>query len=115
MIVDDDRTTVSLLQTLLEIDGYDVHVVMRGLDVIPQAEQTPPDLIFMDYHLADVDGVQVLEELRQHATLAPLPVIMASGMNVRDEVMAAGADEFIGKPYEPGDLPRLFQQFLGDA
>ena len=114
MIVDDDRTTISLLQTLLELDGYDVIVVSRGMDVIPKAEAEHPDVILMDYHLADIHGVEVLRELRQHATLNQLPVIMASGMNVEAEVMAAGANAFLVKPFEPSDLPILFNRFTGN-
>lgn len=113
MIVDDDRTTVSLLQTLLELDGFDVTVVGRGLDVIPKAEVNRPDIILMDYHLADTHGVDVLRDIRAHATLNTLPVVMASGMDVTDEVMAAGANAFLVKPFEPSDLPIIFNKFIG--
>lgn len=113
MIVDDDRTTVSLLETLLELDGYQVIAVARGGDVIAKAEQEAPDLILMDYHLADTEGVEVLKEIRQHSTLSRLPVIIASGMDVSDEVLAEGANEFLTKPFEPSDLPDLFNRFIG--
>jgi two-component system phosphate regulon response regulator PhoB len=113
MIVDDDRTTVSLLQTLLELDGYDVMVVGRGLDVIPKAEANRPDLILMDYHLADTHGVDVLRDIRAHATLNDMPVVMASGMDVTDEVMAAGANHFMVKPFDPADLPIIFNKLIG--
>jgi CheY-like chemotaxis protein len=111
MIVDDDRTTVSLLQTLLEIDGYDVQTVTRGNDVIPTAEATPPDIILMDYNLNDVDGITVLGQIRAHAGLNHLPVIIASGMNVEDDALAAGATSFLGKPYDPEGLPGLINRW----
>jgi DNA-binding response OmpR family regulator len=112
MIVDDDRTMTSLMQTLLELDGYDVVVVSRGHDVLPKAEQTRPDIIIMDYHLTDIHGVEVLRDLRAHSTLAQTPVVIASGMDVSDEVMAAGANEFLTKPFEPDDLPLIFKRLL---
>lgn len=112
MIVDDDHTTVSLLETLLELDGFDVVVVSRGMDVIPKAETHSPDVILMDYHLTDTAGVDVLREIRIHENLSSLPVIITSGMDVREEVMAAGANEFILKPFEPNDLPVLFNRFI---
>ncbi|QPC84910.1 response regulator [Phototrophicus methaneseepsis] len=114
MIVDDDHTTVSLLQTLLELDGYDVIVVAKGTEVVNTAEQRTPDAILMDYHLADTDGVTVLKALRAHPTIAHTPVIITSGMDVSDEVMAAGADAFLVKPFEPGELPELFRQYIGE-
>ncbi len=112
MIVDDDRTMTSLMQTLLELDGHDVVVVNRGNDVISRAEQTRPDIIIMDYHLADTHGVDVLRDIRAHSTLSTTPVIIASGMDVSIEVMAAGANEFLTKPFEPDDLPILFKRLI---
>lgn len=107
MLVDDDRTSTSLLQTLLELDGYDVVVVSRGLDVISKAEQTQPDFFLMDYNLNDVRGVDVLVELRQHPQFHNAPIVIASGMDVSEEVMAEGANAFLTKPFEPSDLADL--------
>lgn len=108
MIVDDDLTTVSLLETLLELDGFEVKSVNRGADVIVNAEVFQPDIFLMDYHLADTEGVEILKQIRAHATLSSTPVVIASGMDVEDEVMDAGANAFLVKPFEPADLPILF-------
>lgn len=113
MIVDDDRTTTSLLQTLLELDGYDIVVVSQGLQVIPKAESETPDIILMDYHLADTEGVEVLKELRAHGSLSATPVVIASGLDVSDEVIAEGANRFLLKPFEPSDLPKIFDELIG--
>jgi DNA-binding response OmpR family regulator len=112
MIVDDDRNTVKLLQTLLELDGFEVAVAPRGADVVPTAEQALPDIFLMDYHLADMDGVDVVRELRAHPTFASTPIVMASGLDVQEEVMEAGANTFILKPFEPSDLPGLFAKLI---
>jgi sigma-B regulation protein RsbU (phosphoserine phosphatase) len=112
MIVDDDQTTTSLLQTLLELDGYDVTVVRRGVDVIPKAEADTPALIMMDYHLTDMEGVDIIREIRAHSTLADIPIIMASGMDVSEEAMEAGANKFIVKPFEPSELPDMFNSLI---
>ncbi|MDX2159969.1 MAG: response regulator [bacterium] len=112
MIVDDDRTTVKLLQTLLELDGFEVSAAGRGMDVLPLATRHRPDVILMDYHLADMDGVEVLKTLRAHPDFATTPVIMASGLDVEEEAKAAGANQFLVKPFEPGDLAILFRQLL---
>jgi DNA-binding response OmpR family regulator len=110
MIVDDDRTMTSLMQTLLELDGYDVVIVSRGADVIAKAEQTRPDIIVMDYHLADTHGVEIVKDIRAHSTLSHTPIVIASGMDVSDEVLAAGANEFLTKPFDPDDLPIIFKR-----
>ncbi len=112
MIVDDDQTTVDLLKTLLELDGFTVSMVGRGSDAIPKAEAVQPDLFMVDYNLTDMTGLDVLESLRSHPDFADHPVIIASGMNVENEVLAAGANCFIVKPFEPSELPELFNRLI---
>ena len=112
LIVDDDQTTVKLLQTLLELDGFEVAVAPRGADVIPTADAFGPDVILMDYHLSDMDGVDILIEMREGGRYVDIPVVMTSGLDVEDEVMEAGATTFLIKPFEPDDLPPLFKSLL---
>lgn len=112
MIVDDDRTTVKLLKTLLELDGFEVSIAARGGDVMEVANQSQPEVFLLDYHLSDMDGVEVLRELRSSGRFADTPVIVTSGLNVEDEVMQAGASAFLFKPFEPEDLPKLFRQLI---
>jgi DNA-binding response OmpR family regulator len=112
MIVDDDRTTVKLLQTLLELDGYEVAVAGRGADVMPIALKFVPDIFLMDYHLSDMDGVEVVRALRASAEFANTPIIVTSGLDVREEVIEAGANTFMVKPFEPDELPALFNSLI---
>jgi DNA-binding response OmpR family regulator len=112
MIVDDDRTTVRLLQTLLELDGFDVSVAPRGEDVLPLARTVRPDVFLMDYHLSDMNGVEVIRHLRADPTFARTPIVMVSGMDVEKEAIKAGATTFLVKPFEPDDLPGLFNRLM---
>lgn len=112
MIVDDDRTTVKLLQTLLELDGFEISVAPRGADVLPLARQVHPDVFLMDYHLSDMDGVEVVRTLRADPMFANIPIIMASGLDVEEEAMKAGATTFLVKPFEPDALPGLFNSLI---
>jgi DNA-binding response OmpR family regulator len=112
MIVDDDRTTVKLLQTLLELDGFEVIPVPRGGEVMSKLEVTHPDIMLIDYHLTDMEGVDIIREMRQHPSYSSMPIIMASGMDVEREAMAAGATVFLLKPFEPDDLPVMFNRLL---
>jgi DNA-binding response OmpR family regulator len=115
MIVDDDRNTVKLLQTLLELDGFEIAVAPRGADVLPVAEKALPDIFLMDYHLSDMDGVDVIRQLRAHPTFANTPIIMTSGLDVEEEALEAGASTFIVKPFEPGDLPGMFNRLVAGS
>jgi len=113
LIVDDDRTTVKLLQTLLELDGFDVSAVGSGGEVIDAANAFQPDIFLMDYHLSDMDGVDILREMRAGGPFEATPIVMTSGLDVEDEVMEAGASAFLVKPFEPDALPVLFNKLIG--
>jgi DNA-binding response OmpR family regulator len=112
MIVDDDRSTVKLISTLLELDGFEVVTAGRGADVMPVAEQSHPDIFLMDYHLSDMDSTEVIVALRGHGQFANTPIVVASGLDVSDEVLAAGANRFLVKPFEPNDLAGMFNALL---
>lgn len=114
MIIDDDRTTVKLLQTLLELDNFEVFVAGRGADAMPLALKVRPDVFLMDYHLSDMHGVEILRALRASEEFATTPVVVASGMDVSAEVMDAGANHFLIKPFEPDDLSVLFNKLTGN-
>lgn len=114
LIVDDDSVTVSLLEMLLELDGFTVLIARRGADVLPKVAEDKPDLIMIDYHLTDIAGVEVIKELRAHADFKDIPIVMASGMDMSVEAMEAGADKFIIKPFEPSDLPDLFNRLISE-
>jgi two-component system response regulator MtrA len=112
LIADDDRTTVRLLQTLLELDGFDVVAVGRGADILPALHEHEPDLVLMDYHLSDMDGVEVVRSIRSDDALSALPIVMASGLDVQEEAIGAGATLFLVKPFDPGNLARLFNKLI---
>ena len=112
MIVDDDRTTVTLLQTLLEMDGFDVVLVPRGSMVLDKAHQEKPDLFLLDYHLADMEGTTIVTNLRADPQFAKTPIIVASGLNVEGEAKKAGANMFLIKPFDPGSLATIFNKLI---
>lgn len=112
MIVDDDSTTIKLLQTLLELEGFHVVTARSGGEVIPIVEKTSPQLILMDYHLTDMDGVDVVRDLRGRSEYADLPIIITSGLNVETEASDAGASMFLLKPFEPDELSEIFRRLI---
>lgn len=113
LIVDDDPTTVKLLQTLLELDGFDVSIAARGQIAIDSLDTVHPDAFLIDYHLQDMEGTELVVKLRANPKFAKAPIIMASGLDKSDEAMDAGANEFLVKPFEPNDLAEIFYDLLG--
>ena len=63
-----------------------------------------PDILLMDVHLLNQNGIDVLTKLRATAGGAAVRVLMASGLDFKDQCMARGANAFIQKPFMPDDL-----------
>lgn len=112
LIVDDDRTMVSLLRILLEMDGFEVVNINMGGQLIEKVRLEKPDLVLMDVFLSDADGKDMLTELRNTADLADVRVVMTSGMDLADQCMDAGANAFLLKPYTPEQLMKMIQENL---
>ena len=104
LVIDDDPTMVALLQTLLELEGYQVVAAVDWENLTGVALRENPDLVLMDYYLPGIDGRTVLDEFRSNPKFAHLGIIMTSGMDRSDECLDAGADAFLLKPYAPDHL-----------
>lgn len=104
MLVEDDPTMLSLLETLLKIEGFEVGAIDGFEDIVGQIKSHAPDVILMDVHLKDVNGIDLLAEARQDDALKDTVVIMSSGMDFSDKAMKTGATAFMLKPYMPDDL-----------
>ncbi len=113
-IIDDDVTMVYLLRTLLELDGYEVAEVQDWATIIETIQAESPDLVLMDYFLPDLDGLELLIQLRTDPILSKTRIIMSSGMDVSDQCMAAGADAFLLKPYTPEQLVEVIKGTVGE-
>lgn len=113
MLIEDDPTMINLLGTLLEMEGFDVVKVTRFENVLADMKTEMPDVVLMDVHLNDVDGLTFCAGIRADAQISSIKVIMSSGMDMRYESIQAGADDFLLKPYMPDELINRINGFLG--
>lgn len=107
MLVEDDATMQAVLRTLLEIEGYQVALTPTNLqmdELIQSIRDARPDVLLLDVHLRDLSGYDVVQRIRQESDIAAARVIMTSGMAVKERCLAAGADDFLLKPYMPDEL-----------
>jgi DNA-binding response OmpR family regulator len=112
MIVDDDKTTVMLLTTFLELEDFAVVNVPRGGMALEKARQETPDAFLIDFRLQDMEGTKVVSLLRAEPQFAKTPIVMSSGMNIEDEALKVGANIFLTKPFEPSDLPVILNNLI---
>ena len=116
MVIEDDANMFSLLQMLLEFEGYEVILWEGGeqiQDTVDSLCREKPDLILMDVHLRHLNGFDVLHSLRQEPELDGVKVLIASGVDMTDRSRQVGADGFILKPFMPDELIDKIQKTLG--
>lgn len=115
LLAEDDAIMVSLLKTLLKMEGFEV-VALQSDDNVPEAVVAEnPDVLLMDVHLFRQNGFDILDELRSKAVTADVRVVMSSGSNVKEECAKHGADGFLLKPYMPDDLIKLLKHTMRPA
>jgi DNA-binding response OmpR family regulator len=113
LVAEDDRKLGSFLKRVFVEEGYVVDVCTTGQDALAQASSGVYDLLVLDWMLPEVDGLEVCRRLRERG--ATLPVLM---LTARSEVpervlgLQAGADDYLGKPFEVEELLARVQALL---
>lgn len=115
MLAEDDLTMVTLLKTLLGMEGYQVVTLSFDEDVVEAVHDNQPDILLMDVHLPHVNGLDILACLRKNDETKDLKVVMTSGLNLELECKNSGADDFLLKPYMPDDLLKILKKNLNHS
>jgi DNA-binding response OmpR family regulator len=104
LLVDDDLELVELIRDHLEADGrFEVRVANNGFEAGMMVKEYHPDVVVLDVMLPDINGREVCQRIRGDESLSDVRVVCISGMVEEDKIsdlMAAGANEFLQKPFE---------------
>jgi len=109
LLAEDDHTMVSLLKTLLKLEGFEVVELDVNADVPAAVQHENPDALLMDVHLGKQNGLDIVQAIRKNPVLANVRIVMTSGLNVKEECLKHGANHFLMKPFMPDDLLRLLK------
>src|SRR5580693_275953 len=104
LIVEDEPALLRALQINLRARGYEVATSVAGQEALVEAARRPPDAVLLDLGLPDLDGTEVIRELRSWTTV---PVIVLSGRAGSDDkigALDAGADDYVTKPFSMEEL-----------
>lgn len=108
LVVDDDEAIIEMFTELLERDGrFDFRTTTSGYQAGILTEQFRPDVILLDYKLPDINGTAVCRTIRSNPNYEHMCIIVVSGVADPDEIReltAAGADEFIRKPFDINEV-----------
>lgn len=109
LIVEDDANLLEGIQTVLELDNYSVITVENGrqaLEILSQSS-VPPDLIVSDIMMPQMDGIQLLMEVRKVAAWIKIPFIFLTARSEKIDVQRGkrlGVDDYLTKPFDADDL-----------
>lgn len=117
LVVDDDPTSLRLLELILSKEGYQVVSASNGLEALRKARTESPDLLILDVMLPGFDGLEVCHRLRSEPDMAKLPILMLSAKQQKSDQDAAskvGANAFLPKPVNRTALLSKVAEFVGD-
>ena len=112
LIIEDDADAAGVLEAYLKRENYDVTIAGDGLSGLDAARRWQPDLILLDIMLPGMNGTEVLAALRRRDDT---PVIMVTAMSDAPDRIGAlryGADDYVVKPYNPGEVVARVQAVL---
>ncbi len=100
LVVEDEKRIADFLSRGLESAGYAVDVVNTGMEAVDRVHSTEYDLVVLDLGLPDIDGLQVLEKIKNRKTASPV-LILSARDSVEDRVrgLEQGADDYLVKPF----------------
>lgn len=104
LICDDEPALRELIRASMD-DGYEFAEASDGIVAMELAQELTPDLVILDLMLPRLSGLEVLARMNTDEQLKDVPVIVITAWNeTREDVLAAGADDFVSKPFDPEEL-----------
>ncbi|HLR61265.1 MAG TPA: response regulator [Lentibacillus sp.] len=105
LIVDDNEDIRFTLKEICDYAGWNSIEISTGKAAVEQSESVIPDLILLDYHMPDWDGLKTTKELRKRNNRAPIIILTVDGrQEIADVFLRAGANDFALKPIKAPDL-----------
>lgn len=115
LVVEDNSALREQIVQILEIEGYRVTEACNGREGLAAALKSEPGLIICDVSMPDIDGYEMLRQLRESEPGSPIPFIFLSARVARNDVRAGmelGADDYLTKPFEIAELLRAVETRL---
>jgi CheY-like chemotaxis protein len=101
LVVDDDPTIRTVLEALLEDEGFTPVMAVNGRDAVERVAKDPPALILMDLMMPVMSGIDAVRHLKSDDVTADIPIIaMSAGFILRESIGELRADSIISKPFD---------------
>ena len=117
LLAEDNQINAVLATTILKRAGHKVDVASNGAEALDALRRSDYDMIFMDMHMPDVDGLEATRSIRALSgakARVPIVALTANAMGSEErKCLNAGMDDFLSKPFEPGDLAGMVDKWAG--
>ena len=117
LVVDDEATIARIVEMNLVREGYEVMKASNGVEGLEAARRERPDLILLDVQMPQMDGLEMLAQMKADNELAGIPVIMLTAQSAREDLargLDAGAEYYVTKPIDPALLLGMIGRFFED-
>jgi CheY-like chemotaxis protein len=115
LVVDDNEANLRLINAVLRTRGYDLLEARSGEVALETLAAQRPSLVLMDVQMPGLSGIDVARTIRSMPALAELPLVAITAMAMkgdREEILAAGFNDYLAKPYKMGELLALVARWL---
>ena len=112
LICDDEPALRELIRASMD-DGFEFAEASDGVIALELAREVTPDVVILDLMLPRLSGLEVLARFNADEQLKDVPVLVITAWNeTREDVLAAGADEFVTKPFDPEELRNAVKRLV---
>lgn len=118
MVVDDDPDALALIEKVLATEGFELIKVSNATEVGLKAAQMTPDLILLDFLMPEINGFEVCKALRANELTRNTPIMAVTCLTKErdiERIFAAGADEYLAKPFKLGQLLEKVRDLIGQG
>lgn len=118
MVVDDNPDIITIVKTILEGKGFTVFSASSGQELLNLLKSQKPDLLILDIMMPEMDGLEVLTQLKAVTDTARIPVILLTAKVQYEDVLGGyklGADYYITKPFTSTQLINGINLLLGEG
>ena len=118
LIAEDERDIRDLIAFTLRFAGYEVLTANNGEEAVTMTQKELPDLVLTDVRMPKMTGYEACKLIKADPTTQHIPVVFLSAKGQEAEVqsgLAAGADEYLLKPFAPDQLTKKVAEILGKA
>ena len=113
LLVEDNESTIDVVEMELECLGYEVTVAKDGLEALRMISELVPDLVIMDIQLPKLDGFEAVRQIRANPKIQNVPILAATAKALkgdREKCLAVGCDGYIAKPFTHRELDRAMNE-----